>query len=274
MEAPPSPVLLSAAVMTKDSLRTLRECLDSLDFCDEIVVVDDHSTDGTWEYLQSRGGKVRAFQRALDTFAAHRRALCAEARGAWVLIVDADEMALPGLGEEVRELLGRGAPPHDAYHVPQQNILPAHWPRPVYFWTSQKRLLRRDKVRWADSEWIHVPALHEGTAGRLRHGLRHRSYDSVSHLLRKQVSYAQSGARHFHALGRRASMGKACTHSVGAFFKFYLFKGLCRFGMGGLTVAVALAFHVFAKYALLWELNASGGVSAGERLRVPGDARP
>jgi glycosyltransferase involved in cell wall biosynthesis len=266
-----SAILLSAAVMTKDSLRTLKECLDSLDFCDEIVVVDDHSTDGTWEYLQSRGGKIRTFQRKLDTFASHRRALCAQARGQWVLIVDADEKALPGMGEEIRELLSRGSPPHDAYHVPQKNTLPDHWPRPVYFWTSQKRLLRLGKVRWEDSEWIHVPAVHEGKAGRLKHGLAHRSYDSVSHLLRKQISYAQSGAKHFHALGRRASLAKACTHSIGAFFKFYFFKGLFRFGMGGLTVATALSFHVFAKYALLWEMNS--GVSAGERKLVPGEAR-
>ncbi|ATB32130.1 glycosyltransferase family 2 protein [Melittangium boletus] len=265
-----SGILLSAAVMTKNSLRTLKDCLDSLDFCDEIVVVDDHSTDGTWEYLQSRGGKVRAFQRKLDTFASHRRAMCSRARGQWVLIVDADENALPGLGEEIRELLSQN-PRHDAYHVPQKNTLPDHWPRPVHFWTSQKRLLRLGKVRWADSEWIHVPAIHEGKAGRLKHGLRHRSYDSVSHLLRKQISYAQSGARHFHSLGRRASLMKACTHSTGAFIKFYLLKGLFRFGMGGLTVATALSFHAFAKYAFLWELGS--GVAESERELVPGDTR-
>ncbi|MCI0569864.1 MAG: glycosyltransferase family 2 protein [Myxococcaceae bacterium] len=262
-------ILLSAAVMTKDSMGTLEACLDSLDFCDEIVVVDDFSTDGTWEYLQSRGGQVRAFQRKLDTFASHRRALAEATRGEWILIVDADERAMPGLGEEVRDVLRRGAR-HDAYHVPQKNVLPDHWERPVFFWTSQKRLLRKGRVRWADSQWVHVPAIHEGKAGRLTHGLHHRSYDSVSHLLRKQLVYAQSSARHFHARGRRASMLRACLHTAGAFLKFYVAKRLFRFGMGGLTVASALAFHAFAKYALLWELGS--GAPATERARVPGEA--
>lgn len=193
--------------------------------------------------------------------------MCDQARGQWVLIVDADEAALPGLGEEVHRLLA-GNPKSDAYHVPQKNLLPAHWPSPVWFWTSQKRLLRRGKVRWADSSWVHVPALHDGRAGRLRHGLVHHSYDSVMHLLKKQLYYAQSGAKHWRS--RKPSGLLVCTAATFiAFWKYYLFKGLLRFGMGGMVVSLALSFHAFAKYALLWEENL-GDLPAG-RDEVAGE---
>ena len=256
--------------MTKDSMATLESCLASLAFCDEIVVVDDYSSDGTWEFLQTQGGKVRCFQRRLDTFVAHRRALCERAQGDWILLVDADECALDGLGEELRGLIAEG-PQHDAYFLPLRNVLPRQWPRPVHFSTTQKRLFRRGGVWWEDSTWIHVPALHKGKAGNLRHGVEHRIYDSMPHMIRKQVAYGQSGARHLYGCGKKSAgaLGVA-RHMAAAFAKFYLVKGLWRQGMGGLCVALAKAFYVYVKYAALWELEATGGVAIAERRQVPG----
>lgn len=261
-------IRLSAALSTKDSMATLPACLDSLDFCDEIVVVDDHSTDGTWEHLQARGGKVRPFQRRLDSLARHRRALVEQTRGQWLLIVDADEAALPGLGDEIIALLD-SEPRQDAFHVPQKNLLPAHWPRSVHFWTSQKRLLRKGAISWSDSQWVHTPAVHRGRAGRLRHGLLHHSFDSVMHLTRKQLAYGRSGAQHFHRRGRKAGFWTTVGHTLGAFLKYYLGKGLVWRGMGGFVVAFSHAFYAFTKYALLWEL--SHGRAESERSAVPGD---
>lgn len=262
---------LSGCVMTKNSLHTLKACLDSIEsFCDEVVVVDDHSDDGTWEYLLERGqrGKVRPLRRKLDTFAAHRRWLASQAQGQWLLIVDADEEALPGMGDEILQLLNTN-PGEDAFHVPQKNVLPDHWPRPVWFWTSQKRLLRKSSVHWADSNWVHVPALHQGPAGRLRHGLLHHSYDSVMHLLKKQLYYAQSGSKHWKGK-KHSSLFTIIIKTLGAFLKYYLFKGLVRFGTGGFVVAFALAIHAFSKYALLWEENK--GAVIHERAEVPGES--
>ena len=188
---------LSATIMTKNSMATLPGCIASLGFCHEIVVMDDFSDDGTWEYVQSLGERFICVQRRLDTFANHRRAMTSHARTDWILLVDADEEALPGLGEEIQGLLASG-PKATAYHVPQKNMLPGHWPKQIHFWTSQRRLLNLKDVRWADSDWIHVPAIHSGKAGRLKNGLKHYSYDSMMHMLRKQLYYGESGGLHFH----------------------------------------------------------------------------
>jgi hypothetical protein len=106
----------------------------------------------------------------------------------------------------------------------------------------------------------------------LKHGLLHHSFDSVTHLLRKQLAYARSGAEHLHAEGRRSGLALTVVKTAAAFFKFYVIKGLLRFGMGGLVVASSLAFYDFAEYAQLWEL--SSGRPADERAEVPGEVPP
>jgi len=255
-------------VMTKNSMATLVACLDSLSFCAQLVVMDDHSDDGTWEHVQRLGEHVTCVRRKLDTFAGQRRAMCSHVKTDWVLIVDADEEALPGLSQEIVSLLDQG-PSAYAYHVPQKNVLPNHWPRPVHFWTSQKRLLNLRDVHWDDSNWIHVPARHSGTAGRLKHGLKHHSYDSMMHLLRKQLYYGESGGMHFHTQGKKVSLPGVCVRMAAVFAKHYFLKGLFRFGFGGFSVATAFAFYVFAKYAFLWEYNS--GRAESERSLVPGE---
>ncbi len=264
----PGAARLTATIMTKNSMATLPDCIASLDFCDEIVVMDDFSEDGTWEFVKSLGDRVIAVQRKLDCFSSHRQAMTSYAKTDWVLLVDADEQALPGLGEEIKALLSSG-PSSMAYHVPQKNILPAHWPKQIHFWTSQKRLLNLKDVRWEDSEWIHVPAVHSGKAGRLKNGLKHYSYDSMMHMLRKQLYYGESGGLHFHKKGKEVSLLGLWGRMVAAFLKHYLLKGLFRFGFGGFSVSFAMSFYAFSKYAFLWEKNS--GDAAAERAIVPGE---
>ena len=269
MEAIQSPKApLTAAVMTKNSMATLPACLESLSFCDRLVVMDDHSDDGTWEYVQSLGDHVTCVRRKLDTFAGQRRAMCSHVKTDWVLIVDADEEALPGLAQEIQVLLA-GEPTATAFHVPQKNVLPKHWPEPIHFWTSQKRLLNLRDVYWDDSNWIHVPARHSGRAGRLKHGLKHHSYDSMMHLMRKQLYYGESGGMHFHGKGKKVFLPGVLVRMVSTFVKHYFLKGLFRFGFGGFSVACAFTFYVFTKYAFLWEYNS--GRAEHERALVPGE---
>lgn len=260
-------VRLSATIMTKDSMTTLSACLESLSFCDEIIVVDDFSTDGTWEYLRSQWPRVTAFQRKLDTFSAQRRALHERVNGDWMLILDADEVATEELKDELATLLA-GEPQHVVYRVPQKNMLPQTWARPVWFWTSMKRLLKTGAVHWDETPWVHAPATYSGSTGKLEGAIIHYAYDSVNHLVRKQISYGRNGARQYHAEGRKSSLFHLLWHSTSSFLKYYVLKGLFRFGAGGFIVAAAQALHVFQKYAVLWELQTRRG-EIEERDQVP-----
>lgn len=263
---------LSAAIMTKNSMATLPACIRSLQFCDEILPVDDESSDGTWDYLQEQARdnpKIRPVRRKLDSFVGQRRFMASTVRGRWILIVDADEEALPGLGEEIRRLLA-SEPATKAFHVPQHNVLPQHWAKSVSFWTSQKRLFRVGDVHWADSDWVHTPSKHSGRAGRLKHGLKHHSYDSMMHLLKKQLYYGASGGDELCRRGKPVSLAGMCLRMLSNFFKHYVGKGLWLQGFGGFAVSFAMAFYTFAKYSFAWEGNA--GKAANERQQVPGEA--
>jgi (heptosyl)LPS beta-1,4-glucosyltransferase len=259
---------LSATVMSHDSIATLPRCLSSLEFCDEIVVVDDASTDGTWEFLQTQP-KVVALKRTLDTFSRQRAFLKQHVRGAWMLIVDADEEVSPALADEIRRVVA-GATPHAAFRVPMKNLLPAHWTTKVHYYDHQKRLLRADAASWPESSSIHAPASIRGSLGRLRGHIVHHSFDSLGHLVRKQLSYAESGARAL--AGRPSPSGvRIAGRSLGAFFKFFVVKGLFRFGAPGLIAAVSLALQTFLKLSLRWEQAHSTHLPQ-VRQRVPTQA--
>jgi glycosyltransferase involved in cell wall biosynthesis len=254
---------LSATIMTHNSMATLPACLASLEFCDEIVVVDDRSSDGTVEFLHqvaaadalpALSGKLRFFRRELDTFSAQRRALQEVADGDWLLVVDADETVSPKLAREMLELLAN-CPRANAFVVPMKNMLPAHWPRQIHFTSHQRRLLRSSAVRWIPTESVHATANFAGRPGKLHHPIIHHSFDSLEHLWRKQLAYGRNGARVRYGQGRRASLPGLALRSTVAFLKYYFAKGLFRFGIGGLIAAGALACESFIKYSALWTLD-------------------
>ena len=114
-----------------------------------------------------------------------------------------------------------------------------------------------------------MPALLRGKAGRLKNGLNHYSYDSMMHLLRKQLYYGESGGLHLHRKGTRVSMPVVWGRILATFFKHYFLKGLFLFGFGGFSVAFAMSFYVFSKYAFLWEKIS--GQAPVERAIVPGE---
>jgi len=260
---------LTATLMTKDSMATLPACLAALDFCAAIIVVDDFSTDGTWELLGQQGPRVQTFQRRLDSFAAQRQALHERVQTDWMLVVDADEEAMPGLAEDIAAVIA--APRHVVYRVPMKNLLPARWPRQAYYWNTQRRLLRTREVSWPSTSFVHAPARFVGTVGRLRHGLLHHSYDSTYQLWRKQLAYGRSSGGAMHAAGKRVGPVRMMAHAAVTFFKYYVWKGMARFGMGGLVAALAFACENIIKNATAWELAHTRGdpEEYKERLAVP-----
>ena len=251
--------------MTHNSVALLPGCVDALSFCDEIVIVDDRSTDGTIAWAREKGLRVEA--RVLDNLPNQRRFQRDTARGEWLLIIDVDERVTPELATEIRALVD-GAAPHDAYFITQRNVLPEAWPTRVAYTTSQKRLLRRTAVDWEPADWVHAPVKHRGRAGRLRGELLHASFDSVPHLLKKQLHYGLSTGRHLHRKGARPGFFSIARHSIAAFLKFYFLRGLVWQGTGGFIVATSLSISAFVKYATAWELRF--GEPTNPRDRVPG----
>lgn len=249
---PEGEVLLSAVVLVFNERRTLPRCLDALvALCDEVVVVDDVSTDGTWEYLQARTD-VRAVQHRHTTFAAQREYGKALARGRWVLSMDGDEFVTPELARAIRGALGRPDAP-DGFYLRRRNRVPATLEGHV--WSKHPRLVRAARCVWQETDSPHSPLVVEGLRMEVLEGgfLEHEALPNLATALRKSINRSVIVAAQERARGRRSGVLRVVGSTVGRFLKMYLRQGAWRHGRDGFLVACAAAFEAFAKHAFLCE---------------------
>jgi glycosyltransferase involved in cell wall biosynthesis len=180
---------LTAALITLNEERHLRELLPRLAWADEIVVVDGGSTDATVEIARQHGCRV-AVQR-FDTFARQRNRAIEFARGDWVLSIDADERPTPALVKEIRRRIAS----HRccAFRVPIRSRI---FGRPFRFSGTQDdrpvRLFRRGAARWQGD--VHETLAVEGRIGRLRSWLEHETLPDLAAFLRKMDRYTSLAA--------------------------------------------------------------------------------
>lgn len=246
-----APVGLSAVVMCFNEVRVIGRCLDALAFCDERVVVDDCSTDGTWELLEARTD-VRAIRHRHTTFAAQRQLGKDAAKGQWILTMDADEYVTSELAQAIRTAIARPDAP-DGFHLRRRNPYPATLQGEG--WTQHPRLVRADRCRWVVTDNPHSPLDLSGLRMETLQGghLEHEPLPDLATMLRKSVNRSLIMATLDRARGRRAGGLRLLGSSLARFLKFYLREGAWRFGGSGLAVALAVAFEAYAKQAFLLE---------------------
>lgn len=242
---------LSAVVMCFNERAVISSCLDALGFCDEIVVVDDCSTDGTWELLQLRPD-VRAFQNRHTTFAAQREYGKARARGRWVLILDADETVTPELARAIRDTISR-PDAADAYLLPWRNLYPETLTGD--FFDEHLRLVRAEKCRWIPTDDPHSPLDLTGLRiSRIRDGhVIHAAPPSVAFLLRKMVNRSLITSTQARAKGRSGGGWKLLGSTLARFVKLYVKRRAWRHGAAGVVMAGVWAFEAYTKHAFLLE---------------------
>lgn len=243
---------VSAILITYNEAAKLRDCLQSVAWCDEIVVIDNGSTDDTHAIAREFGAKVVVTpdwpgfgpqkQRALD--AAH---------GEWVLSIDADErLSASGRAEIERTL---SAPAHDGYFLPRSSLFVSRF-MAHSGWSPDHvlRLARRTAARFTD-DLVHERLLVSGSTGRLQEPLVHLSYESFEAVLDKVNRYSTAGAKAAHARGKRTSLGSALGHGLWSFIRTYIVKRGFLDGAEGLMLAISNAEASYYKYIKLRELG-------------------
>ena len=254
-------IQLSALVIAKDEERDLPACLDSLAFADEIVVVDDRSADGTAEIARAKGARV--VEHAMENFAAQRNFALEQARGGWVLFLDADERITPELAGEIRSVIA--GTPLDGFEITRINhflgrqIRHGDWaPIPI------PRLFRRGKVRYERE--VHELARVDGKMGTLRGTMLHFTDWSYEDRLAKSNFYTSIEARRMVEQGVVVGWFHLVWQPLRALLRSYLYRRGFLDGTVGLIIALHAGYATFVEHAKAWEAQ-QGKPAAGEGKR-------
>lgn len=244
---------LSVIVITRNEAANLRACLDSVAFADEMIVVDNASTDATVDIARACGAAVTHTD-DWPGFGIQKNRALALATGDWVLSIDADERVTPELALQIQGAMASGRA--QAFEVPRLTRFCGQWIHHCG-WTPDYvlRLFRRGTARFSD-DLVHERVISDGgRLQRLSSRLLHESYPTPAHYWRKLEAYSHAWATQRHAEGRTTSMTRAALSAWVAFVRSYVFRLGFLDGAMGFAVCTMQAQAAFGKYFALYCLN-------------------
>jgi glycosyltransferase involved in cell wall biosynthesis len=240
---------LSAIVITRNEEASIERCLRSLDFADEIVLVDSQSADRTVEIARRLGARVIETPDWPGYGVQKNRALDA-ANGDWVLSIDADEWIEPPLRAEILAAIGDPAPA-DGYEMPRRTRFCGRVVRHGGWWPDYAlRLWRRGRGRFTDA-LLHERVVVAGKVARLKAPIEHDTIADLAQARDKARRHAEAGAAELAAQGKRSSRAKALAHGAAAFLRCFVWRAGFLDGMTGLRVARYVTDYTYRKWLRL-----------------------
>jgi glycosyltransferase involved in cell wall biosynthesis len=244
---------LSGCVITYNEADRIEACLRSIAFCDEIVVVDSHSTDATREIATRLGARV--IERDWPGFRSQKQFAVDTASNDWVLCLDADERLSARLRAEIEDLRERGFEGHSGWSVPRITDYFGRFLRHGNAYPDRLiRLFNRLHGGWTGEE-IHENTRVKGSVGRLHGHLEHYSYRSLTDHHNRMQRYADLMAHALYARGKRCGLAKVLVNPQWRFLRGYFIRLGFLDGWRGLVFALVEANYVRRKYLGLYLLT-------------------
>jgi glycosyltransferase involved in cell wall biosynthesis len=244
--------MISAVVLTKNEEKNLPQCLESLKWCNEIVVIDDNSTDKTPEIAKKFGAKV--FTHLLtNNFAQQRNFALRQAKSEWVLFIDADELVSPELKKEIQEETKTNQ--YDGFYLKRQDFWGGRSLR--HGETARVKLLRlgkRNAGRWERE--VHETWEIKGKIGELKNPLWHYPHQTLGEFIEHINFHSTLHAQVLKREGVKPSFLRLIFNPLGKFIQNYFFRLGFLDGTPGIIVALMMSFHSFlarAKLYFLWK---------------------
>ena len=243
---------LSVIIITKNEAHDIRDCLASIAWADEIIVLDSGSSDDTVSIASEYTNQI---YHATDWqgFGVQKNRALAYATKDWVLSLDADERINELLQKEIISALQ--SPNFDVYYIPRLSsfcgkfIHHSGW-RPDYV----ARLFKREAAEFSN-QLVHERLIFKTHAGYLKQSLLHLSYKNLDEVLEKMQRYSMLGAAELFAKNKRATLTSAIFHSIWAFIRTYVIKLGFLDGKHGLVLAITNAETTYHKYLQLYFLT-------------------
>jgi glycosyltransferase involved in cell wall biosynthesis len=248
---------ISATIITFNEQENIKDACESVDFADEILVVDSESTDATREIAAQCGARV--INRPWPGFAAQKQFATDQATNDWVLSLDADERVSPELKEAIQRLGDNSESKlADGYAMARRAFYQGRWIRGGGWYPDrQLRLFKRSSGGWQPRHIHESVRLKDGARIQNIEGdiLHYTSSNAAHHHRMIGERYAPLSAQQMFDEGRRTSALKIAVAAPAAFLRSYLIKGGFRDGLAGFSIASFAAHHAFLKHVMLWEMQ-------------------
>lgn len=244
---------LTACIITHNEAEHIGPCIEALRFCDEIIVVDSHSSDATREIAARLGARV--IERDWPGYRSQKQFATDAAACDWVLSVDADERVTPALRAQIESLRAGGFAAARGWTIPRLTEYFGRFLRHGNTWPDRQiRLYDRRAARWVGYE-VHEKIAVDGAVGALAAPLEHYAYRSLDDQLARLDRYASLMAAQMHAAGRRAGLVQVLVNPAWRLFRGLVVKGGVLDGWRGWLFHIAEAGYVRRKYLRLWALT-------------------
>ena len=246
-------VPLSVVIITKNEELNLPNCLESVKWAKEIIIVDGYSSDRTIETAKQYTDKI--FFREMDIEGRHRNFAYAQAMQPWILSLDADERVSPELAEEIKEVLGRNDPEIAGYAIPIKTFIGKRWIKAAGYYPARKlRMHRKGKFRYEEAS-VHPRAFLDGKEKPLRGDILHYGLRDFAHFIEKLNNQTTLEAKKWIEDGRRITTFKAIYKSLDRFFRNYVGKKGYTDGFLGFMMSIFHGLYQLFSYAKYLELK-------------------
>jgi glycosyltransferase involved in cell wall biosynthesis len=248
--------MISVIILTKNEEKNIEACLESLSWCDEKIVIDDHSTDKTVELAKKKDAKV--FTRDLyNNFSDQRNYGLEKAKGDWILFIDADERVSSALWYEIMAHTSESIEEFSGFYIKRQDIM---WGKVLKYGETGNitlmRLAKKGTGTWEGP--VHEKWVVKGKTALLKNPLDHFPHQTVAEFLAEINFYTTLRAGELFKKNIKSNWFSILAYPKGKFILNYFIKGGFQDGLQGLVFALIMSMHSFlvrSKLWLMWQKN-------------------
>ncbi|WP_413531182.1 glycosyltransferase family 2 protein [Rahnella inusitata] len=244
---------LSVVLIARNEAGLLAECLESVSWADEIILLDSGSEDETLDVAREFGAKVFTHT-DWPGFGKQRQLAQSHATGDYILMIDADERVSPELRQSVEKVLNNPQE-NTVYSLGRSNLFLGKFMRHSGWYPDRVNRLYPAHFHYNDDLVHESLETKDAKVVPLQGDLLHLTCRDFFTFQRKQLNYAEAWATQRHQQGRRCSFFSVISHTLGAFVKTWILRAGFLDGKQGLILAGVNAQYTFNKYAALWAFS-------------------
>jgi glycosyltransferase involved in cell wall biosynthesis len=247
-------VEISAILKVKNEEARIKDCLESVSWVNEVIVVDSGSTDATVQIAKKAKAKVINYPKG--SYADWHNKGLENAKGEWVLYIDADERVTPLLRKEIQNVIKRADQKYSAFAIPRRNFILKKEMKHGGWWPDHvKRLFKRENLeKWVGE--LHEEPIYKGELGHLKHPFIHLKHDNLLDMVEKSNTWSEKEARLLYEAKHPKMSWWRFFRIMGTEFWYRMIqlRGFLD-GPEGIIYALYQMWYRFLVYAKLWEMQ-------------------